>query len=190
MKQGGFAVYRNLVNKNLFEDLLQETSRLYERAQENYEPVSDQELWRGGSPARRFLSVSGGNVQAAIYQAPEIRGILTDLCGLALRPTGSHGSFSYYARPGDYLAIHRDIEKCDLAVITCLHETHPEDVMGKLAVYPDRLFEPLSAIRATPKKGCLPQLLSAGHTILLFGGIVPHQMLPVAEGQIRFVSIL
>jgi hypothetical protein len=190
MSQGGFAVYEGLVNRELFGRLLEESFRLYEHAQENREPISDQEVWRGGNPARQFLSVGGGDVQAAFYQSPEILGILIRLSGVTIRPTGGKGTFSYYARPGDYLAIHRDIEKCDLAVITCLYETYSEGTAGKLALYPRRLSEPLPAIRATPTLGYLPQLLLPGQTIILFGGIVPHQILPVAQGQVRIVSIL
>jgi len=190
MSQGGFAVYEGLIHRELFGRLLEESLGFYEHAQESHEPISDQEVWRGGSPARRFWSVGGGDVQAAFYQSPETIGILIDLSGITVRPTGGKGTFSYYVRPGDYLAIHRDIEKCDLAVITCLYETYPEGTAGKLALYPERLSEPLPTIRATPTQGSLPQMLLPGQTILLLGGIVPHQIMPVTRGQIRIVSIL
>lgn len=190
MRQGGFATYNGLLNDQLFRSLLNEALSRYETAAETDVAVSDAEDWQGGSPARRFLSAAGGDVQTAFYQDPSVRDFLERLCGLSLRPSGECGGFTYYARPGDHLAVHRDVQRCDLTVITCLQETHPDGTAGKLVVYPDRLNDPLSALRAAPEDGCVPQMLLPGQTILLFGGIVPHQILPVAEGQVRIVSIL
>jgi hypothetical protein len=59
-----------------------------------------------------------------------------------------------------------------------------------LVVHPDRLERPLCEIRKMPGRGALRLTLSPGHTILLFGGIVPHQVLPVVEGQVRIISAL
>jgi len=174
----------------LFERLLTEAVARYEESIESLARTSDDEPWRGGSPARRFLSANGGPVQDSILQAPGFSGALAELCGITVRPSGGRGTFTYYARPGDHLAIHRDVEQCDLAVITCLHETHPTLTAGKLAIYRGRTAEPLQAIRATPEDGCRPLPLPPGQTALLFGGIVPHQILPLAQGQLRVVSIL
>lgn len=190
MRQGGFATYDGLLNDQVFAGLLNEALSRSETAVETHIAVSDVEEWQGGNPARRFLSAAGGDVQTALYQDPAVCERLATLCGVSLRPSGGFGVFTYYSRPGDHLAIHRDIERCDLAVITCLQESHPEGTGGKLVVYPDRLNEPLSALRATPDHGGIPQALLPGQTILLFGGIVPHQVLPVAEDQARIVSIL
>jgi hypothetical protein len=190
MRQGGFATYDGLLNDGLFLRLLREAQSRYEMAVETHAAMPDREDWRGGSPARRFLNVVGGDVQTAFYQDGGVCNLLARLCGVSLRPSGACGAFTYYARPGDHLAVHRDIQRCDLAVITCLQETHAEERAGKLVVYPNRLNEPLSALRATPDDGFIPQALGPGQTILLFGGIVPHQVLPVAEHQVRIVSIL
>lgn len=190
MRQGGFATHDGLVNDRLFRRLLNEALSRYDAAAETHVAVSDGEEWQGGNPARRFLSVPGGDVQTAFYQDPAVCDLLARLCGVSLRPSGACGGFTYYTRPGDHLAIHRDIQRCDLAVITCLQETHPEGTAGKLVVYPDRLDDPLSALRATPDDGGIPQALLPRQTILLFGGIVPHQILPAAEDQARIVSIL
>lgn len=61
---------------------------------------------------------------------------------------------------------------------------------GRLCLYPDRLFEPLSIIRATPQQGAIKVRLDPGQTIVLFGGLVPHALLKVAAGQARIVSVL
>jgi hypothetical protein len=190
LRQGGFAVVDGLLYDSLFRSLVEEAVSRCGEAVESFAETSDDELWRGGSPARRFLSVSGGEVQDAMYHAPGMGRVLADLCGFVVRPTGGRGTFTYYARPGDYLAIHRDVHQCDLAVITCLRETHPNTASGKLAVYPGRTSETLQTLRATPAKGCRPLPLHPGQTALLLGGIVPHQVLPVVAGQVRIASIL
>lgn len=65
MRQGGFATYDGLLNDRLFPNLLHEALSRYEMAAETHTPASDGEDWRGGSPARRFLSVVGGPIQTA-----------------------------------------------------------------------------------------------------------------------------
>jgi hypothetical protein len=52
------------------------------------------------------------------------------------------------------------------------------------------MFEPLSAVRASPEDGALRLRLEVGQTIILCGGLIPHTLLPVAEGQERIVSVL
>jgi hypothetical protein len=190
MGQGGFATYDGLLDDRLFPRLVNEALSRFKTAVEVDVEVSDGEDWQGGNPARRFLAAAGGEVQTAFYQDPSVHDLLAQLCGVALRPSGACGGFTYYSRPGDHLALHRDVERCDVTVITCLEETHPEGTAGKLVVYPDRVNDPLSALRDTPNDGAVPQMLLPGQTILLFGGIVPHQILPVAENQVRIVSIL
>jgi len=190
MRQGGFTILDRLLHDDLFAGLRAEAIERYAEATESRAEASDDEPWRGGSPARRFLSASGGPVQDAFYHAQEIGEAIADLGGVAIRPAGARGSFSYYVRPGDHLAIHRDIVHCDLAVITCLYETHPAASTGKLVVYPGRSAETLQSIRATPNQGCMPLTLLPAQTAMLFGGIVPHQILPLAGEQMRIVSVL
>jgi hypothetical protein len=61
---------------------------------------------------------------------------------------------------------------------------------GMLRLYPDRLCERLSAIRANPERGAIKLRLMPRQTVVMFGGIVPHAILPVADGQVRIVSVL
>ncbi len=108
----------------------------------------------------------------------------------SIEPTGELGTYSYYSRPGDFLAIHRDIVTCDVAVITCLSDSPDHAAGGALCLYPDRMFEPVAAIRATPSEGARVVRLREGQTIALFGGLVPHALLPVDADQVRIVSVL
>ena len=190
MRQGGFGVFEGLAEPAALAGMLSEAVAASGTATESHVPVSDGEQVRGGRPARRFLTSSGGPVQQRFYQAPPVLRFLRSVTHPSLQPTGPVGTYSYYARPGDYLAIHRDIVTCDVAVITCLSDAPETARGGGLSLYPERLFEPLSAIRATPARGACLVRLAAGQTIVLYGGLVPHALQPVDAGQVRIVSVL
>jgi hypothetical protein len=189
MQQGGFAVFDGLV-EGLREPLLAEAVSMSTVAAESMVEVSDNEEGRGGAPARRFLNGPGGPLQGWMYRAPAMLAFLRDLTHPSLNPTGDVGTYSYYARSGDFLGLHRDIQTCDVAVITCLSNTPGAANGGSLVLYPGRSHEPLSAIRARPRDGACPLRLGEGHTIVFYGGIVPHELLPVVPGQARIVSVL
>lgn len=190
MRQGGFGVYG-------FPDAAV-CARLYQEAAERYPAATAQENWdddleelRGGKPRRRMLTAEAGPVQDQLYVAPALPEILSATCGVPIAPSGNRGSYSYYARPGDFLDLHRDVETCDLAMITCLYETSGgSEAGGALALYPSRIHEPLSAIRARPQEGAVLVKLQPGQTILMYGGVVPHLLMPVREGQVRVISVL
>jgi len=199
--RGGFDIFAGLLDDNTLSRMLAEAVNLAPAAHVNDVPVSDGEEVRGGNPARRFLSVPGGSLQDSFYQADWVLQFLRRVTGVPLAPTGGRGTYTYYARPGDYLALHRDIETCDLAVITCLHDRDERrvtstnaaseaDHAGALCLYPGRVFEPLSRIRETPEQGVIRVRLAPGHTLVLFGGIVPHALQPVTNDQVRIVSVL
>lgn len=191
MKKGGFDVFEGMLDNNAHELMLSEAMRLSTTAQVNEVSTPDNEEVRGGTPPRRFLSAPGGSIQNAFYKAEWMLNFLRQVTGVPVTPTGGRGTYTYYARPGDYLALHRDIETCDLAVITCLHDnSDPVGYGGMLCLYPERLFELLSAIRESPEQGAIGLRLMPGQTLVMFGGIVPHAVLQVATGQVRVVSVL
>ena len=76
-------------------------------------------------------------------------------------------------------------------MIMALHDNSAAtDSSGALLLYSGRMGEPLSAIRARPNDGAHCVKLAAGQTIMLFGGLLPHRLLPTATGQVRIVSVL
>jgi hypothetical protein len=76
-------------------------------------------------------------------------------------------------------------------MITALHDNSvPHDPSGAPLLYPRRTGEPLGAVRSRPRDGAHLVKLAAGHTIVMFGGIMPHRLLPVARGQVRIISVL
>jgi hypothetical protein len=191
LRRGGFDVFEGLMDERARELLLSEAMGCFAAAEASDVPLSDDEEVRGGSPARRFLSATAGPIQAALYRAPWMLDFLREVSGAPVHPSGEIGTYTYYVRAGDHLAIHRDVEWCDLAVITCLSDE--PDVVGlggMLCLYPERLSEPLSAIRAAPEHGAVRLRLLPRQTIIMLGGIVPHAVLPITNGQERTVSVL
>ena len=190
MKQGGFAVFAGLTDGGVGDALLAESLAMSPAATESRLVRSDGTEGRGGKPERCFLNGPGGPEQQRFYQAPGLLSFLRDLTHRSIARTGVLGTYSYYARPGDFLGLHRDIVTCDVAVITCLRDTPASARGGQLRLYPDRIHEPLSAIRATPASGAMHVRLAAGQTIVFYGGLLPHMLLPVDAGQVRIVSVL
>jgi hypothetical protein len=115
----------------------------YSAATLNQAAEPDGEWWRGGCPNRRYWSIAGGDLQDSYYHSPRLIDYLAARVGVPVAPTGVRGSYSYY-RPGDFLGLHRDVETCDLALITCLyHGPAATPSSGSLTLYPGRSDEPL-----------------------------------------------
>jgi hypothetical protein len=151
---------------------------------------SDTHNGRGGNPRRQLLSAPGGPVQCAWYHSAALRTTLETIAGAPLRPTGGGGTFSYYVRPGDHITIHRDILTCDFTLITCLLHSAGEGHGGHLVFWPSRRDEPLTSLRAKPGPGAELLELKTGESAALFGGLIPHAVLPVQAHQRRIVSLL
>jgi hypothetical protein len=107
---------------------------------------------------------------------------------VTVSPTGG-GTYSYYEQAGDFLAVHRDVLQCDIAVITSLTRCETAGSTGELVVYPEFIREPLSAVRAAGRGAGTSVPLDRGQTIILMGGIVPHEVAPTCAGQERIVAI-
>lgn len=190
LQSGGAGVFQGVLDEAGRQALLSEALGLLPGALESRVDVPDTHEGRGGTPARKFLSAPGGPVQDAFYTAPWMITFLQQVTGLPVEPTGERGTYTFYVRSGDYLALHRDVERCDLAVITCLHDDSVTEAGGgTLRIYPHHLNQPLSAVRAQPIGFVNVQLLP-GHTAVLYGGVIPHEVLPVAPRQQRIVSVL
>jgi len=191
MRRGGFDIFNGLVDELIKNSLLAEAINQQEFGYENNVVEPDAEERRGGVPPRSFVSSSGGDYQQGVYHAKWLIDFLRDLTTPFLKPTGDNGTYSYYLRPGDFLDIHRDIVTCDVAVITCLKNQFGENKGGgKLCLYPERIKEPLSAVRAASSRGTFEVTLEESQTIVMYGGLIPHALLPLDEGQQRIVSVL
>jgi len=191
LSQGGFGVYDGMAAESVLQMLLEEALQQRAWAQDNTVLQPDAEEFRGGVPERSFLSAPGGDLQDRFYHSPWLQSFLGQLSGALAAPTGGRGTYTYYCRAGDHLGLHRDVYACDVSVITCLHDGPTATAeSGMLCLYPQRVFEPLSSIRRTPHWGRTLVRLAPGQTIVVLGGLVPHQLLPVVAGQTRIVSVL
>ncbi len=190
-EHSGFAVTDAIPDPVTFDALRAEAWAAYDTADRQECDTDDGEDVRGGIPRRRLFSAGAGPVQDALYHDPVLAQQLSALCGMSVRPSGSRGSYSYYATEGDYLDLHRDIETCDVTLITVLHDgSDAHAASGALVVYPHRIGEPLSEIRARPDDGAVVLKLMPSQSIILLGGVVPHYVAPVADGQARVISAL
>jgi hypothetical protein len=183
-------VYEGLPDPETFGGLLREAYDVYSTATEQQCWDEDKEEVRGGTPRRQLLSAGGGPIQDTLYQEGWLHEFLSGCCGVKIVPSGNRGSYSYYARNGDFLDLHRDIDTCDVAMITVLHDSAPGHCGGALVLYPTRLTERLSALRARPEEGARVVKVLPGHTMIMFGGLVPHLVYPVTENQVRIISVL
>lgn len=171
-------------------DLRTEAESLMNTAEVQNCPNDDAEEIRGGVPSRSLLTAGGGPIQDAFYADPLLHDILSQLCAARVVPSGTRGSFNFYSRPGDYLGLHRDINECDVALITVLHDTASPGEGGTLVAYPNRHTEPLSAIRVNPRIGAEAVCALPGQSIVIAGGLIPHCVLPTVPSQLRIISAL
>jgi hypothetical protein len=139
-----------------------------------------------GDPDRWLESAPGGQVLNDFVSSVDVAGALHALTGVDWTPAGP-GSWSYYRSEGHHLGIHRDVAVCDLAVITCVVDEGRSGRSGLLRVWPTRS-------RATPDElrrsahGHVDLRVSAGDTVVLLGGLLPHCVLPLAVGHLRIVA--
>jgi len=185
---GGYLAVSGLIASGFLEALKAEAEPARRAGQRAIVPVSDSTEGRGGSPARAFRSSPGGEVHWALHGSPQLADALGQLCGVAMRSTGG-GTYSFYEQEGDFLALHRDVVSCDIALITCLTQRHSEQPAGGLLVYPGRHCQGLSQVRAAGNAMGVSVSLLPGDTAILLGGLVPHEVTPVTAGQERVVAI-
>jgi hypothetical protein len=191
MRMGG-AVVASLADEATVTALRDEAMALWDSAETVSVAEPRDEDRRRGDPDRWLDWATGGPALRRFYRRRDVLDLLGRLTGIAWEPSGDQGMYSYYRRPGQYLGLHRDIDTCDMAIITCVHDVVPADpgTSGTLCLYPGRTAEPLSRVRATSERGRVFLRLPVGRSLILLGGMIPHTLLPVAPGHIRIVAPL
>ncbi|MGH2779125.1 MAG: hypothetical protein ACRDJB_10830 [Actinomycetota bacterium] len=148
------------------------------------------EFERRGDPDRWLESASGGPLLQGFYNSAMVGDTIAGLTGVHWRTAGGLGTFSYYRRAGHHLGLHRDLELCDLAVITCVYDNvRDRTSSGTLCLYPSRTGETLEAIRADDRGGVHVRL-APGQSLVLLGGVIAHRLLPMKPGHTRIVAPL
>lgn len=183
MRRDGVLAVRGLLSPEILE-ALRDDFRVHEPGAKRVKWDGPNEAeWRGGEPARALSTVYPGPLAWHVCGSAEFEAAVSEVCGVEVEATGA-GTYSYYCEPGDFLALHRDIHRCDVAVITCLYEEGPP--ASRLRTYPAFSEEPLS--RVERDRG-VDVLLAPGDTAIIAGGVVPHEVLPLAADQRRAVAI-
>jgi hypothetical protein len=189
LARGGCVVLQGLFGVDALNALRQEAVEVGRRADRALSDGSGAEDWRGGDPARAYWAAPGGRVQWTLLSDSRMASTLSEVCGLRIQITGA-ASYSYYTETGDFLAVHRDVVRCDLALLTCLDEqASPQGARGALRLYPAYVQQPLSSLRAEKNRSGVDVPLAVGESALLVGGIVPHEVTPMAAGQRRTMSV-
>lgn len=186
--RSGGLVRTRLTDPAVLTALQREADAQHRFATEVHREAPVDEDTRRGDPARWLESAPGGRHLAAFLAAPTTLHLLRTVTGLPFVPSGQHGSYSYYRRAGHHLGVHRDVDICDLAVITCLRDEGARPGDRALEAYPDRWSEPVSHVRADPARGARPVPLAPGESAVLLGGLVPHCVPPVGPGRVRVVA--
>jgi len=150
---------------------------------------------RGGKPRRALHTAAGGEIHTAIYRQSWLAEFLGSTAGGVVQPTGPAGSYSYYTHPGDHLGLHLDIDECDLSLITCVTDslrsrTRGRDGGGEIRIYHGYAGRSLRDVRRDVGWGSVDARLEPGQSLILLGGVLPHEVLPVRAGQARVVSLM
>lgn len=185
---GGFAVTRMLSDRARGA-LAREALRVYPAAEVWRLDRSTDERSACGDPARLLEMSAGGPVLERLYAAGAVRRLLRRLTGIDWQPSGPAGSYSYYRRPGHHLGLHRDVDYCGLALITCVLDrgAPPAGASGVLQLWPGR---ELADVRRDPEPGRVDVRLRPGESVVLLGGAVPHAVAPMGAGHVRIVAPL
>jgi hypothetical protein len=188
---GGVAVIDGLPDQRLLGALLEEAMAGYLHADRQDVADDDNAAGRGGTPARHLYTAGGGPVQDAFYAAPWLSEYLSSVCGAAITRSGSRGSYSYYVHDGDYLGLHLDIETCDVTLVSVLRDNAgQDDSSGGLLVHARHLGSDLHAVRSAPQEGLVLVKARPGQSIVLLGGLLPHETVPISPDRPRFISAL
>ena len=190
-RAGGTVIVDGLPGVECAAALLTEALQCYEHAELQRVWVGDGATGRGGIPPRELYTSGGGPVQDALYTTSWLSTYLSELCGAPLVPTGGRGSYSYYVEPGHRLGLHLDIDTCDVTLISILRDdSPPDDPAGSLLVHTEHLGANLEAVRRDPQRGTALAKAQPGQSIVLLGGMVPHETIPVAGRGPRIISAL
>jgi hypothetical protein len=182
---GGYLVVSGLFREETLQGLSAEANAVRPKALRSYVADSDE---TEGCPARTYRSGAGGDLHWALHGCQQMAETLGRLCGVPVSAAGS-GTYCYYEQDGDFLGLHRDVLDCDIAVITSLTNSTADASTGELVVYPQFIRAPLSTARSAGRACGTFVPLDRGQTIILLGGLVPHEVAPMRVGQERIVAI-
>jgi hypothetical protein len=188
---GGVAFFEGLPENAVCAQLLHEALEAYGHSSRQIVVTGDNAPGRGGSPPRALNTAGGSPAQDALYESAWLHTFLSRQCGVPVTPTGTRGSYSYYVAPGDYLGLHLDIDTCDVTLITVLRDdTLPGDPAGGLLVHLGAFGGTLDQVRQSAGIGTALVKARPGQSIILLGGLLPHETIPLPDTGQRIISAL
>lgn len=188
-KNGGWLALDDLLDDEAAARLQEEAASLAGRMVRQQWQGPNEEEWRGGSPARRLQGCPCGPFHNRVFADPAMLKRLAGHCASPVSLAGG-GSLAEYCRAGDFLGLHRDILACDVTLIACLAEEGADlPNAGRLRVYSEFAEQPLSAIPEPRGRLGRDVPLPVGACAILLGGVIPHEVTPMAPGQRRLVSL-
>ena len=189
LQAGGYGIYRGLVEPGWLAAMLAEAMSGEKRIDQVVD-AADVEQVRGGAPAREVVCVEGGPVQDELFASAPLQQFVANQVGLPLQPCGARASYSIYTGPQSHLDIHRDVSGCDIALVTCLRDSHPFAGDGAVDLWLDDLTTPLSEIRSYTEHGRSRLALAPGDSMLIHGGLIPHRIPKPGINRMRVVSLM
>jgi hypothetical protein len=190
-RAGGVALFDGLPDRDTCTQLLREALSVYGGSSRQIVLTGDNAPGRGGCPPRALNTAGGGPAQDELYAAAWLRAFLSQQCGVHVTPTGTRGSYSYYVAPGDYLGLHLDIDSCDVTLISVLRDdAGPEDPAGGLLVHLSAFGATLFDARQSSGQGSALVKAQAGQSVVLLGGLLPHETIPLGGSGQRIISAL
>jgi hypothetical protein len=188
-ESAGYAVIPEILTKQGFTELQSEAVAVRSTGARCFAAAPGAVEERGGCPGRAFRLAVGSDCQWRLLTSDAVLRSLARVVGRSLLPAGG-GSLIYYEEPGDFLELHRDIVGCELALITVLSEIAPSSGSGELLVYPGFRSRLLGEARDAGRGAATPVLLRRGESVVMLGGILPHEVTPLLPGQERIVSVM
>ncbi len=190
--RAGGALLCGLIDPHQLGHLQAEACQCHQFAQEARAEDRDPADAEAGDPSRWLESAPGGPVLRDLFHAASTRAFLDQVTGRRCAPLGEQGSYSYYRSPDHFLGLHRDIEGCDVALITCISDVggNPASCHGLLRIYPSRARESIAQIEADPARGVVHVRVPPSESLVCLGHLVPHGLVQLAPGQVRIVAPL
>jgi hypothetical protein len=172
-----FAVIPDVLESAALQALRTEAERLAD-AERSYVPTHKQ----GGTVAYEAL-IAAAPKAVSLYHAPVFQGLISRLCGEAIRPTPiqdqSSLSLLCYTKPGDHIGWHYDHNfyrgRHFTVLLPLVNEGHAESGLSHARLIV-KLGEEEHAVASPP------------NTLIVFEGAkVRHKLLPIVEGERRIV---
>ena len=145
---------------------------------------SEEYVTTGRGAPGAFRMASFGPRGCAVFSDELLLRVLRQLAGTPVRLNKKCSCYLEYYRPGDYIAVHRDIDSCEATVLIYLKVEPAGSMWPVLNIYPDRRAGPIvdqkraPLVREPVAVRCCP-----GRVLMMVGSEIPHERPPLVKSQ-------